>query len=72
LLPNWYKLVPEKTMVSADSVIVFQLNEEDGSIFENLASVDGIPSDKNYLNDITCGRQIDLLIILEMSKNYEC
>jgi len=51
LLPKLYKLVPEKTMVSADSVIVFQLNEEDGSI-EKLASVDGIPSDKNYLNDI--------------------
>jgi len=51
LLPKLYKLIPEKTMVSADSVIVFQLNEEDGSI-EKLASVDGIPSDKNYLNDI--------------------
>ena len=51
LLPKLYKLIPEKAMVSSDSVKVFQLNEEDGSI-KKLASVDGIPSDKNYLNDL--------------------
>ena len=51
LLPKLYELIPEKAMVSAENVNVFQLNEEDGSI-KLLASVDGIPSDKNYLNNI--------------------
>ena len=66
LLPKLYELIPEEAMVSADSVIVFQLNEEDGSI-NKLASVDGIPSDKNYLNDILAeGNQLfDSLLGLE-------
>ncbi len=51
LLTKLYKLIPEKSLVPAADVIVFQLNEEDGSI-KKLASVDGIPSDKNYLNDM--------------------
>ncbi len=49
-LENLYKLIPEKALVSADTVIVYQLNEEDGSITK-LDSIYGIPSDKNYLND---------------------
>ncbi len=66
LLPKLYELIPEKAMVSADNVIVFQLNEEDGSI-KKLASVHGIPSDKNYLNDILAeGNQLfDSLLGIE-------
>jgi predicted ATPase len=51
LLSKLYKLIPEKALVSASNVIVFQLNEEDGRIIK-LASIDGIPSDKNFLNDM--------------------
>jgi hypothetical protein len=51
LLPKLYELLPENSMVSAENVVVFQLNEEDGCI-KKLASVDGIPSDRNYLNEI--------------------
>ena len=51
MLPKLYKLIPEKVLLSDDSVIVFQLNEKDGTI-KKLDSVEGIPSDKNYLNDM--------------------
>lgn len=50
LLPKLYNLIPKKSLVSANNVVVFQLNEEDGSI-KKLDTIDGIPSDKNYLND---------------------
>ncbi len=51
MLPKLYKLIPEKVLLSDDSVIVFQLNEKDGTI-KKLDSVEGIPSDRNYLNDM--------------------
>lgn len=44
-----YELIPEKSLISDEDVIVFQLNEENGSI-QKLASVEGIPSDNNLLN----------------------
>lgn len=50
LLPELYKIIPEDALVDAGDVIIYQLNEEDGSI-QKLDTVDGIPSDKNYLND---------------------
>lgn len=66
LLVKLYELIPEKAMVSADNVIVFQLNEEDGSI-KKLDAINGIPSDRNYLNDILAeGNQLfDSLLELE-------
>jgi hypothetical protein len=50
LLEKLYNLIPEKSLISANNVIVFQLNEVDGSI-DKLDAIHGIPSDKNYLND---------------------
>jgi len=50
LLPKLYKLIPEKALVSSNNIVVYQLDESDGSI-KKLDKVDGIPSDKNYLND---------------------
>jgi predicted ATPase len=50
LLPKLYAIAPEEALIAADSVVIYQLNENDGSI-EKLAAVDGIPSDKNYLNN---------------------
>ncbi|MCK9450590.1 MAG: ATP-binding protein [Bacteroidales bacterium] len=50
LLPKLYALIPEKALVSSNNVIIYQLDEQDGSI-KKLDTVDGIPSDENYLND---------------------
>ena len=50
LLPKLYNLIPEKAFVSSNNVVVYQLDEQDGSI-KKLDTVDGIPSDENFLND---------------------
>lgn len=49
LLPKLYGLVPKESLISANNVVVYQLDEKDGSITK-LETIDGIPSDKNYLN----------------------
>lgn len=50
LLSKLYNLIPKESLVSANNVVVYQLNEKDGSVTK-LEVVDGIPSDKNYLNE---------------------
>jgi predicted ATPase len=50
LLAKLYNLIPENTLVSSNNVIVYQLDELDGSI-NRLDTIHGIPSDENYLND---------------------
>lgn len=50
LLPKLYNLTPKESLVSASDVVVYQLDEEDGSVHK-LKTIDGIPSDKNYLNE---------------------
>lgn len=50
LFAKLYRLIPKESLISADDVIVFQLDEKDGSI-KKLATIEGIPSDKNYLNE---------------------
>lgn len=50
LLPKLYKLIPKESLVSASNVVVYQLDEKNGSVTK-LETVDGIPSDKNYLNE---------------------
>ena len=49
-LTRLYNLVPEKSLLSEDDVIIYELNELDGSI-KRLDSIAGIPSDNNYLNN---------------------
>ena len=49
LLSNLYNLIPHESLISADEVVVYQLDEKDGSIIK-LETIEGIPSDKNYLN----------------------
>jgi predicted ATPase len=51
LLPELYKIIPEEALIDADDVAIYQLNEEDGSI-EKLHTINGIPSDNNYLNNM--------------------
>lgn len=50
LLPKLYGLIPKESLVSASKVVIYQLEEKDGSI-QKLETIDGIPSDKNYLNN---------------------
>lgn len=50
LLPKLYRLIPKESLISANNLVVYQLDEKDGSI-KKLETIDGIPSDKNYLND---------------------
>lgn len=51
LLPKLYKIVPEASLIAATDVVVYQLDEKLGNI-RKLKTVDGIPSDKNYLNEM--------------------
>lgn len=50
LLPKLYSLVPKESLISASNVVVYQFDEKDGSV-KKLETIDGIPSDKNFLND---------------------
>ena len=43
------KIVPRISVVNASDVQVYQLDEKNG-IIKKLSSSEGIPSDKNYLN----------------------
>lgn len=51
LLNELYSVVPKSSLVSEKDVVVYQLDEFDGSI-KMLDKVDGIPSDNNYLNSM--------------------
>ena len=42
-------IVPLKSVVSADDVVIYQFNEVTGVIIK-LSNTEGIPSDNNYLN----------------------
>ncbi len=42
-------VVPIQSTVSGDDVVVYQLDEESGLI-SKLATLEGVPSDQNYLN----------------------
>ncbi len=49
LLVELDKKISRKSLIDTSDVVVYQLNEVDGTI-NKLASPEGIPSDKNYLN----------------------
>ncbi|MBK1642848.1 AAA family ATPase [Chromatium okenii] len=50
LLPKMNAIVPLSALLEADDVAIYQCNEQDGSV-TRLPCFDGIPSDKNLLND---------------------
>jgi predicted ATPase len=45
------KVVSKNSQISSEKVAIYQLNEKEGSI-SKLGTYEGIPSDKNYLNDM--------------------
>lgn len=51
LLPKLEEVLPLKSLVSAENCVVYQFNEQTGSI-QKLTSSEGIPSDHNFLNDM--------------------
>lgn len=66
LISQLYQLVPEASLISSESVVIYQLNEADGTI-SRLDKLEGIPSDRNYLNEVLAeGNYIfDALLELE-------
>ena len=59
-------IVPLKSVVDAKDVVIYQMDEKNGTI-KRLPSYEGIPSDKNYLNELLAdGNHIfDALLELE-------
>ena len=59
-------IVPLSSAVNATDVVIYQLDEEDGTI-KKLPDYEGIPSDKNYLNTSLAegNRLFDSLLELE-------
>lgn len=49
LLEELEEKISQKSLIDSSDVIIYQLNEEEGTI-SKLANPEGIPSDKNYLN----------------------
>jgi len=66
LIPKLNQIISEKAMVSSSVVVVYQLDETDGSI-KKLSMPEGIPSDNNYLNDNlrACNQLFDSLLEIE-------
>ena len=65
-LNKLHNVVPEGATLKAEEIAVFQLNEKKGTI-EDLPNFEGIPSDKNYLNDFLAegNSQFDKLLEIE-------
>jgi hypothetical protein len=66
LLDRLNKIIPVVSLIFADDVVIYQLDERDGSI-KKLPDFEGTPSDKNYLNSsLHEGNQIfDSLLEIE-------
>lgn len=60
------ELVPVKSIVASDDVVIYELDEIKG-IIKKLSSYEGIPSDKNYLNKSLAdgNRLFDALLEIE-------
>ena len=50
LIKKLNNIVPIKSIINANNVSIYQMNEVSGTI-SKLTSYDGIPSDKNFLNE---------------------
>jgi hypothetical protein len=43
-------VIPEESLITSSDIVIYQLDERNGTI-NRLPSFEGIPSDRNYLND---------------------
>jgi predicted ATPase len=66
LMEKFEKIVPEISVIDSEEVVVYQMDETNGTI-SKLPNPEGIPSDKNYLNQsIRHGNiQFDKLLEIE-------
>jgi predicted ATPase len=66
LLPKIQQVISEKSLVSSDAVVVYQLDELNGHI-KKLSAPEGIPTDKNYLNEMLRegNKLFDILLEIE-------
>ena len=49
LIEKMEKVISKKSVIAASDVVIYQLDESNGTI-NKLPNPEGIPSDKNYLN----------------------
>ena len=66
-----FKVVPQGALTSVDDVSIYQLSETDGSI-KKLSSVEGIPSDDNFLNNLIQKGNQEFDKLLEIEEQLEC
>ncbi|MDI9364203.1 MAG: AAA family ATPase [Flavobacterium sp.] len=61
-----HEIVPSESLVSGDKVAIYELDESNGTI-KRLPTTEGIPSDKNYLNQSLrdCNNMFDALLEIE-------
>ncbi|MDR2562706.1 MAG: AAA family ATPase, partial [Prevotellaceae bacterium] len=45
-----YKIIPAESLILPEDIAIYELDEKDGTV-KKLNDYDGIPSDRNYLND---------------------
>lgn len=67
LLDKLYSVVPKDSLVASDDVVIYQLNEKDGSI-RKLNTIEGIPSDHNILNEMLAEGNILFDDLLEIEQ----
>lgn len=66
LIEKMEKIISKKSLVSASDIAIYQLDEKNGRI-KLLPNTEGIPSDKNYLNQSLrhCNEMFDNLLEIE-------
>ncbi|MEI6435655.1 MAG: ATP-binding protein [Bacteroidota bacterium] len=66
LLDKLYRIIPKNSLISSSDLVIYELDEENGSI-NKLSNQEGVPSDKNYLNQsIATGNKLfDELLEIE-------
>lgn len=64
---EFHKIVPEESVISGEDLVVYQLNEHDGTI-RRLDTYKGMPSDENWLNEQLGEFNDDYAALLEIEK----
>ena len=66
LILKFYKIIPSESLVAGNDVAIYELDETNGTI-KRLPTTEGIPSDKNYLNQSLrdCNNMFDALLEIE-------
>jgi hypothetical protein len=68
LLHRLNSIVPLQSLTMAKDVVVYQLNEENGSINKLPTTYSGLPSDRNFLNAMLAKGNTDFDALLEIEE----